>query len=217
MRRLSALAVGAVALAVAGAGCGGGSASNGGLASSTARAARTAPASASAAAAAPANVTAKETNPSGDIPDNQAYVAYAPPRAGYSVKVPEGWSRTASGGAVTFTDKLNAVRLEEVAAPAAPTIAGVRRTLLSQLARTERGFRAGTVTMVARHAGPAVRITYLARSAPDSVTGKSRVDAVERYLFFHKGREAVIRLSGPRGADNVDPWRIITDSLRWKR
>ena len=187
MRRFSVLVVGAVALAAAG------------------------------AATAPAMATAAETNPSGDIPDNQAYVAYAPPRAGFSIRVPEGWSRTTRARAVSFTDKLNTVRLEEVAAPAAPTVAGVRRTVLPQLARTERGFRAGTVTTVPRHAGPAVRITYLARSRPDAVTGKSRIDAVERYLFFHGGREAVITLSGPQGADNVDPWRMITDSLRWTR
>jgi hypothetical protein len=203
------LAAGVALLALAAA-CGGGSKPATSSATSVPRSTTTTTAPAD-------NPNAPEVNTAGDIPDNQVFVSYTPPSGGYSLKVPEGWARVEAGGAVTFTDKLNAVRLEEVAAPAAPTIAGVRRTLLSQLARTERGFRAGTVTMVARHAGPAVRITYLARSTPDSVTGKSRVDAVERYLFFHKGREAVIRLSGPRGADNVDPWRIITDSLRWKR
>jgi len=25
----------------------------------------------------------------------------------------------------------------------------------------------------------------------------------------------VLTLSGPVGADNVDPWRIVTDSLAW--
>jgi hypothetical protein len=38
---------------------------------------------------------------------------------------------------------------------------------------------------------------------------------VERYVFFHKGKDVVLTLSGPKGADNVDPWRIVTDSLRW--
>ena len=33
----------------------------------------------------------------------------------------------------------------------------------------------------------------------------------------NNGREAIVTLSGPRGADNVDPWRVITDSLRWTR
>jgi hypothetical protein len=34
-------------------------------------------------------------------------------------------------------------------------------------------------------------------------------------VFTRGGRTAVLTLSGPRGADNVDPWRIVTDSLRW--
>ena len=163
----------------------------------------------------PANPNAPEHSPPGDIPDNQAFVTYTPPGAGYSVKVPEGWSRTATGGTVSFTDKLNTVRLQRAAASAAPTVAAVRRSELPKLARHEQGFKAGTVTTLQRKAGPAVRITYLARSTPDPVTGKSRVDAVERYLFFHNGHEAVVTLSGPKGADNVDPWRTITDSLRW--
>jgi hypothetical protein len=186
-------------LALAIAGCGGGGSSGGGRPSK------------------PANPSAPEHNPAGDIPDNQAYVAYAPPGAGYSVKVPEGWSQTSAGGVVSFTDKLNTVCLQAAAASAPPTIAGVKRTMPPKLARAEQGFRLRTITMVRRNAGRAVRITYLARGKPDPVTGKSRVDAVERYLFFHKGREAVVTLSGPKGADNVDPWRIVTDSLRWTR
>jgi hypothetical protein len=164
-----------------------------------------------------ANPTAPENSPPGDIPDNQAFVAYAPPGASYSVKVPEGWSQTASGGAVSFTDKLNTVRLEQARATAAPSVGAVRSSVLPKLARREKGFKAGTVTTVSRKAGKAVRITYLALAKPDPVTGKTRIDAVERYLFFHNGNEAVLTLSGPKGADNVDPWRIITDSLRWTR
>lgn len=171
--------------------------------------------SSSSSSSSPPNPNAPEHTPPGDIPDNQAFVAYLPPGAGYSVKVPEGWSRTAAGGAVSFTDKLNTVRLERATATAAPTVASVRNTVLPRLARAEQGFRAGTITVVRRRAGRALRITYTARSRPDPVTGKSRADAVERYVFFHNGREAVVTLSGPKGADNVDPWRTITDSLRW--
>jgi hypothetical protein len=42
-------------------------------------------------------------------------------------------------------------------------------------------------------------------------------ESVERYAFWHAGQQVVLTLSGPRGADNVDPWRTITDSLRWQR
>jgi hypothetical protein len=89
--------------------------------------------------------------------------------------------------------------------------------VVPKLAQSEKGFRVGSVGVVQRKAGRAVRITYLAFGKPDPVTGKTRLDGVERYLFFHNGREAVVTLSGPKGADNVDPWRIITDSVRWTR
>jgi hypothetical protein len=144
------------------------------------------------------NPNGAEVSPAGDIPDNQAYVAYAPPGGGYSVKVPEGWARTTAGGATTFTDKLNSIRMESMAAAAAPgKVAGAKTS---------------TVT---RSAGTAVRTTFLAHSKPDPVTGKVHSNAVERYVFLHKGRAIVLTLTGPEGADNVDPWKIVTDSLRF--
>lgn len=159
----------------------------------------------------------KEVNPAGDIPDSQAYVRYSPRGATFSVKVPEGWSRTATAAAVTFTDKLNSIRLQSAPAGSAPSVAAVRGGALPRLSRSVPGFREARVTAVSRSAGPAVRITYLARAKADPVTGRAGTDAVERYAFFHRGRLAVLTLSGPSGADNVDPWRIVTSSLRWSR
>lgn len=161
------------------------------------------------------NPNAAESSPPGDIPDNQVYVSYSPPGSGYSVKVPEGWSRSSSGGAITFTDKLNSIRLEAMPAGTAPTVASARKTLVPQLSHSVNGFVPGTVSIVSRSAGPALRIAYLASGKPDPVTGKVSQDAVERYIFVHKGKEAILTLSGPKGADNVDPWRIVTNSLRW--
>jgi hypothetical protein len=152
------------------------------------------------------NPNAAEVSPAGDIPDNQVFVAYRAPGTGFSVKVPEGWGRSTTGGAVTFSDKLNSIRLEEHKASAPPSAASVKGTALPKGAH---------VSTVDRRSGKAVRITYLAAAKKDPVTGKTRTNAVERYLFFHNGREAVVTLSGPKGADNVDPWKIVTDSLRW--
>lgn len=177
----------AVILATAAAGCGGSSS--------------TASTTKSAGARAP------EASPAGDIPDNQAFVPYALPGGGFTVKVPEGWSRTGAGGAVTFTDKLNAIRLETVKAAAAPTARGER-------ARAGAGAH---VTKVTRKAGTAIRATYLADAKPNAVTGKAGKNAVERYVFFHRGQDVVLTLSGPKGADNVDPWKIVTDSVRFTR
>ncbi|MEA2420051.1 MAG: hypothetical protein QOE60_2257 [Thermoleophilaceae bacterium] len=158
-----------------------------------------------------------EVSPAGDIPDDQAFVTYAPPRGGYSMKVPEGWARTATGPSVTFTDKLNAIRMERHAAKAPLSVASAKRSALPALAKSVPGFVAGTVSEVQRAAGPAIRMTYLAQSKPEPVTGKARTDAVERYVFFHNGHDVVLTLSGPKGADNVDPWKIVTESLRFTR
>jgi hypothetical protein len=161
------------------------------------------------------NPNTKESSPAGDIPDNQAYVAFTPPGGGFSVKVPEGWAQRTAGGAVAFTDKLNTIRIESRAATAPLTVQRARSAELSRLAHSVKGFKAGTVGTVSRKAGTAVRITYLASSPADPVTGKTVTDAVERYVFFHNGRAVVLTLSGPKGADNVDPWRLVTDSVRW--
>ena len=71
------------------------------------------------------------------------------------------------------------------------------------------------MTAVQRKAGPVIVITYQGTSAANPVTGKAGTDAFERYDYWRNGDEVVLTLSGPAGADNVDPWRTITDSLQW--
>jgi hypothetical protein len=158
----------------------------------------------------PVSPNAPEAPAAGDIPDNQAYVAYSPPRAGFAVKVPEGWSRTAKGATVTFTDKLNSITMESRPAPADPKGAETAR-----VKQEFKGVTGVTVSTVKRKAGPATRIAFQAQGTPDAVTGKTPAMAVERYVWVHKGKEIVLTLSGGKGADNVDPWRIVTDSLRF--
>lgn len=167
-------------------------------------------------AAGPGSASPAEVNTPGDIPDNQAFVAYTPPAGGFSVKVPEGWARTEEGGSVTFTDKLNSVRIMSLNSPTAPTVESATRDELPALRAGTASFEAGKVSAVTRSAGPGVLITYRADSLPDSVTGKVIRQDVERYEFWRAGRAVVLTLSGPQGADNVDPWRTVTDSLRWQ-
>ncbi|MEA2134779.1 MAG: hypothetical protein QOC68_2688 [Solirubrobacteraceae bacterium] len=165
----------------------------------------------------PVNPNTKEVSPNGDIPDNQAYVPYSPPGADYQVKVPEGWARTIKGGAVTFTDKLNSIRMEERSAQAAPSAAVARSAEIPRLKQSVKGFQSPKVSTVNRNSGPAVRITYLADAQADPVTQRTGTNAVERYLFSRNGKQVVLTLSGPKGADNVDPWKLVTDSLSWSR
>lgn len=163
-----------------------------------------------------AGATTSETNPAGDIPDSQVYVPFTVPDGSFRVSVPEGWSRSASGKATVFTDKTNTVRLESLAQPTAPTAESVTAQVVPVIAAATPGYQPGSVSIVQRDAGPAVLVTYKASSPPNAVTGKSITDAVQRYEFWHAGRTAVITVSGPVGADNVDPWNTITNSLVWQ-
>ena len=118
-------------------------------------------------------------NPPGDIPDNQAFVAFSPAGGGYSVKVPEGWSRASTGGTTSFTDKLNKVEVAAVAAPTQPTVASVSSTDVSSLKATVAKFAMGKVSVVARGGGSAILVTYQGGSAPAPLTGNIAGAALE--------------------------------------
>jgi hypothetical protein len=167
-----------------------------------------------AADAAPAGVS--EVNPAGDIPDNQVFVPFTSPDNALVVSVPEGWARSADSTATVFSDKFNSVRIEVAPRAAATDVASARATDVPQLQVSVPGFALHDVRSVQRKGGTAVLITYDADSAVNPVTGKGVRDAVERYAFWQGGRQAVLTLAGPTGADNVDPWRIVSDSLRWR-
>ena len=209
------LAAGAAALSLVAAACGGGSSSGGQATTSPGTTTRTATAMRAPVTAAATPPPQTEASPPGDIPDNQAFVRVAPAGLGYSVEVPEGWARRRSGGAFVFTDKLNTVRLESKPVQGALTAAAVRRADIPALSRAATRFTLGDVSVVTRVPGKAVLVTYTADSPRDPVTGKVFADDFERYAFAHAGREAILTLSGPKGSDNVDPWRRITDSLQW--
>ena len=161
------------------------------------------------------NPNAPEVVAPGDIPDNQAFVAFASSGGTYIVKVPEGWARTEGNGVVTFTDKYNSIAIQSVPATSPPTVISVKSTGLTDVA-SDPTYKLIGVTTVTRKAGAGVLATYEIGSAPNSVTGKKALLAVERYEFFHNGTTVTLTLSGAKGADNVDPWKIVSDSLSWK-
>ena len=72
----------------------------------------TAPSGSATLSSSTAAAPTPETNPAGDIPDNQAFVPFTPPTGVFTVSVPEGWARSTDGAATIFTDKLNTVRIE---------------------------------------------------------------------------------------------------------
>jgi hypothetical protein len=176
------------------AGCGGGSGSSSGAASPRPTA---------------------DAGPAGDIPDTQAFVAYTPRSGAYTVKVPEGWARAETASGVTFTDKLNTIAVTTGPVPSAPTSASVRANEVPELRRRGRSFLLRSVTTVTRPAGQAVLAVFEQDGPADPVTARRVRQDVERYELWHDGTLATLTLSSPKGADNVDPWKVVTDSFRW--
>ena len=162
-----------------------------------------------------ANPNAAELNAAGDIPDNQAFVTYSPHAGSYSLSVPEGWARTNSLAATTFSEHFNSIHIKTTKSETAPTVATATATEVPTLRRSVGGFALGNVTSVNRTAGPAILVTYRANSAPDAITGKRLSLDVERYEFWHNGTQVTLTLSAPHGADNVDPWKRVTESFAW--
>ncbi len=183
---------------------------------SSPRASATSPAPASpSVSSAAAKPAVTESNPPGDIPDNQAFVAYTPARTPLTVKVPEGWARASSGSTTTFTDKLNRVTLTVSASPHAPTQQSVNATDVVALQASVPKFALGHLSTTHRAGQSVLLLTYQGDSAPNDVTGKVVRDAFERYTYYRAGKRLDLTLSGPTNADNVDPWKIVSDSVRW--
>jgi hypothetical protein len=160
--------------------------------------------SAGAAPAWAATIAQNEPNAAGDIPDTQAFVRYTG-REGYSVLVPEGWSRLVQGPATTFTSHYDGVRI--VVGPRTSAAAALRG-----LAGQPSGVKSATVSVAGRRA---TRFTFTSVSLPDPLTGKTARLDDEVYVFVKGPRQAVLHLWAPHGADNADQWRKIAQSFRW--
>jgi hypothetical protein len=203
------LALGAIVSALILAGCG----SNKTTATQTTQpAATTAPASTKAttttsSSGLQAEATAAAT---GDIPDNQVFLVFKNAQAGYSLKYPEGWAQSGSGSGkkVTIRDKNNIVRIEMQPGPL-PSFAKVK----SDLAATQVVSGPTKVTISGQRA---VKVTYSTESAPNPVTGKRVTLVVDRYYLPHGSKVAIVDLGTGKGVDNVDAYRLMIESFRWK-
>jgi hypothetical protein len=131
----------------------------------------------------------------GDIPDNQVFLTFRNAAAGYSMKYPEGWAQQGSGPQVTIRDKNNIVRIV-VGSGAKPSVPGAQQVTIS--------------------GAPALKSVYRTQSAPNTVTGKRVTLVVDRYYLWHNGKRAVVDLGTPVGVDNVDAYRLMIESFRWR-
>ena len=198
------IAVVPAALAVAG--CGGGKSA----APSTSTPATTPPATTAAAPNAPGALQGEAaTAATGDIPDNQVFLVYQSP-SGWSIKYPEGWAQSGGPNATLFRDKNNIVRVV-VRPGSAPTPATVRSDPSLKGARITSG-----PSPLSLGAQRAIKVVYTTQSQPSPVTGKRLTLTVDRYYVAHAGKVATIDLGTPVGVDNVDAYRLMSESLRWR-
>jgi len=205
-----AIPVAAVALAVLAAGCGSSKQSAGSTVSATTTS---------------SSVTTQQTTPgpgalqaeaksaaTGDIPDNQAFVSFADPKGGFTMKYPEGWAQSGAGRQVVIRDKNNIIRvvISSGSLPSASAVSAAVHSLPGAqiVAQPQR---------VKLPSGPAVKVVYSTKSAPNPVTGKRVTLVVDRYyLARSSGKEATVDLGTPQGVDNVDAYRLMIDSFRWR-
>jgi hypothetical protein len=135
-------------------------------------------------------------------------------RIGVSMVYPEGWAVKRSGATVTFRSQNNLVRIS-VAPGSAPTPAGVQAQLVA-LKKSDPSLTAGAPQQVSVKAGPALKVTYRTRSAPNPVTGKSVTLTVDRYELARGAKLAIVDLGTPEGVDNVDAYKMMIGSFRWR-
>ena len=178
------------------AGCGGAKQSGSTVATTMAAPPQTTTAPPATAAASPAPLAPEaQAAATGDIPDNQVFLTFRNAAARYSMKYPEGWAQQGSGAHVTIRDKNNIVRVV-VNSGAKPSVAGAHQLTIS--------------------GSPALKSVYRTQSAPNTVTGKRVTLTVDRYYLWHNGKRAVVDLGTPVGVDNVDAYRLMIQSFRWR-
>jgi hypothetical protein len=215
--RLSILfATGFLALMIALAGCG----SSGNGSSSSSAASTTSPSppvaaksSCGSSSAASAGTSEAASTAQGDIPDNQQFLTYKDRSGGYAISYPEGWARSGNGADVTFRDKGNTVTIK-VAPGQQPTPASVAAEL-KQETSADPCLIPGRPQATTAGPNQVVKVTYTTEGQKSPVTGQRPKITVDRYVYFKGGKVATVDLATPVGVDNVDAYRMISESFRW--
>lgn len=201
------IAIVPVALAVAG--CGGGKSASSSPSPTTTRGTTQQTTTAPASTSPGALQGEAASTATGDIPDNQVFLVYRSP-SGWSMKYPEGWAQSGSPNATVFQDKNNIVRVVIQSGPP-PTLAKVGTDPALKGAKIKSG--PSVVRVGGQHA---IKVVYTTESPPNPVTGKRVTLTVDRYYVAHAGKVATIDLGTPVGVDNVDAYRLMIESLRWR-
>jgi len=214
------LATAAVVVAVPLAGCG----SSGNGSSSSSQASTTAPSTSTTAAvasnsscgsstASAAGASEAASTATGDIPDNQNFLTFKNPSGGYSISYPEGWARSGNGNDVTFRNMGNTITIKVAPGPQ-PTPASVAAELKTEAA-SDPCLTPGTPQATTVGPNQVVKVTYSTQGQKSPLTGQRPKISVDRYVYSKGGKVATVDLATPVGVDNVDAYRMISESFRW--
>ena len=212
------IAAGIIGLVALLAGCGSGNSSS----STSTQASTTAPsttpavaakASCGSSSASSANASEAASTSQGDIPDNQQFLSFKNRGGGYSISYPEGWARSGSGANVTFQDKSNTIAIK-VASGSQPTQTSVAAELKLE-AKTDPCLTPGQPQATSAGPNQVIKVTYTTEGQKSPVTGQRPKITVDRYVYFKGGKVATVDLATPVGVDNVDAYRMISESFRW--
>jgi hypothetical protein len=199
----------AVPLAVAGlAGCGGSSGSKSSSSPQSSQGSQSTQSSQNTKAADAASAA------TGDIPDTQNFLTYKDPKAGFSIRYPEGWTQNTSATGVSFQDKNNIVRVD-IRKGAPPTVASETADL-TKLKASDPALSFPPPKPFSVKGTPAIKDTYTTKSKPNPVTGKTEILIVDRYELGKNGKVAVVDLGTAKGVDNVDAYRMMIESFKWQ-
>ncbi len=157
---------------------------------------------------------APEINPPGDIPDDQVFINYAAD-AGFSMPVPEGWARSTIDNGVRFADKYDAVEIQSMPANGPVTVDTVTASQAVALVGQGHAVEITKIHTMTLPSGDAIAIDYLSNSDVNPVTQRKIRLENRRIYLTHGGSEAVVTLSAPAGADNVDQWTMMANAFRW--
>jgi hypothetical protein len=169
------------------------------------------------ASAAPGESQAPDTGGStaaGDVPDNAVFLTYQQASLGFSIQYVEGWQVTTQPDGVVIHDKDSSETVTVAALPS-DVPAYISSTDLPSL-QSQAGYKLVKQDTVKVGSSNYHHVVYHILAPADPVTGKQVPSTVDRYYVPGTSQLAVVSLSTPDGVDNVDAFRQMIESFRWK-
>ncbi len=150
----------------------------------------------------------------GDVPDNAVFLTYADAGHAFSIQYVEGWQVVPSSDGVTIHDKDSSETVAIV--PAQADIAAWIKSSDLPALQAQAGFSLIKQDTVKVGSARLNHLSYHLPAPPNPVTGKQVASTVDRYYVPGANGLAVVSLSTPDGVDNVDAFRQMIESFKWK-